>query len=72
MSKPKCEWRTCRASDKECDHMMFDNCLACAPWWWNVAVCPRHERKLTSHGWCRECKRFYDATTPPANDMRTV
>lgn len=37
-----------------------DNCLFCAPFWYRIPICPKHKKKLTYSGYCRDCKKYYD------------
>lgn len=46
-------------SDSENEHAMRDSCWNCAPWWFHIHVCPKHDRKLASSGYCKECRKYY-------------
>ena len=38
----------------------IDNCAVCMPFWGKYPVCPKHDKKLTEHGYCKVCKKYYD------------
>lgn len=44
----------------EGEHMLQDNCLRCAPFWYLIPTCPTHRRKLQSSGFCKDCRKYYD------------
>ena len=54
-----CAQRT-HSGETEGEHSMLDNCWNCAPYWWQVPVCPFHNfMKLNTSGFCKACKKFY-------------
>lgn len=56
--KTNAKWVTCGSNESE--HSYNDNCWGCAPFWWNIPVCPTHNEKLNVSGFCKECKKFYN------------
>ncbi len=62
MEKQKATWGVCASGITEGEHEYRDHCSTCAPFWWNVPRCPVHDYKLTTNGYCRECKKHYDLT----------
>lgn len=60
MAKTKARIVTCGTDERE--HQYLDNCWNCAPFWWKIPLCPTHNRKLTTAGYCRDCRRFYDVS----------
>jgi hypothetical protein len=43
------------------DHNGYsDHCYLCMPFWMKIPYCPIHEIKLTVHGFCRTCRKYYN------------
>jgi hypothetical protein len=42
------------------EHEFRDGCWGCAPFWWNIPLCPICKKKLTEKGYCRNCKKHFD------------
>lgn len=58
MAKQKANFVKCE--EDEGLHSWKDNCWGCAPFWYIIPTCPSHKIKLSSKGYCKDCKRFYD------------
>lgn len=69
MAKQNAVYVKC-GNGNEADHMNYDNCWFCAPYWIDIATCPiMHKRfganelvrmKLKSSGYCKDCKKYYN------------
>lgn len=38
----------------------IDNCAICMPFWQRYPVCPYDGIKLSTKGYCKGCKKYYD------------
>ena len=67
MAKPMAEWITCNSDTPEgrFQHTMLDYCWDCAPYWWNIPICPTHRTKLKESGFCKHCRKYYNKDKQP-------
>lgn len=38
----------------------IDNCMVCMPRWGKIVTCPIDNIRLSSTGYCKECRKHYE------------
>lgn len=54
----KAEYKKCTGEAHS--NPYIDNCMICMPFWESYPICPMHKIKLTSAGFCKTCRKFYE------------
>jgi len=49
----------CPGMQNSLEHAMREHCWNCAPFWKRYPVCPVHDSKLATSGFCKTCQKIY-------------
>lgn len=66
--KAAAKWVLCAGvtNDGIAGHSMRDNCWNCAPFWEKFPTCPNDKKKLSTTGYCKECRKHFDVFSGPS------